>query len=283
MKKNNLLFFIGLVLLLQTVCLQAKPIAFVSILPQKFLVQSLAKDLLDVKVLVKPGQSPETFDPKPRQMAELSKATLYFTLGLSFERVIIKRIVANNKQLQVIDTQQGIEQFSHYNDPHTWLDPVLVKRQVETIYLALKKQFPDSSELLKQRHKDFQKQLDELNISLVKLFLYKGTTPKINTSNKNNFVIFHPALSHFARRYQLNQIAIEKEGKSSSAKYMANLMSRLKNQSVKYILVEKQFSKKEAQTVARSIQANLLEIDPLAQSWLENMYNIAEQVHKALF
>jgi zinc transport system substrate-binding protein len=278
MKKSSLLLFIGLVLFIQNLSLHAKPIVFVSILPQYFLLQSLADDLVDINVLVKPGQSPETFDPSPKQMTELSKAKLFFTLGLDFEQVILNRIVANNQQLQVIDTQQVIEQFNGHEDPHTWLDPVLVKRQTEIIYLALKKQFPDSAELLERRHRGLQQQLSQLNSELEQLFFKNKGTAK-----KNNFVIFHPALGHFSRRYQLNQIAIEKEGKSNSAKYMANLMTALKKQSVNYILVEKQFSKKEAQTVANVVQAKLLEVDPLAQSWLENMRHLAAQVHLALF
>jgi zinc transport system substrate-binding protein len=289
MKKNLLLVLITLALSFQSLNLLAKPIAFVSILPQKFLLQSLAKELLDVKVLVKPGQSPETFDPTPRQMAELSTATLYFTIGLDFEQNILTRIIANNKKLNVIKTYNGIEESSLHHDPHIWLDPLLVQFQSKIIYQALIKAFPEHLKELQQRFQLLQQQLDKLDNSIGALFINKGklsNTTQLSTtalSNKRSFVIFHPALTHFAKRYQLKQIAIEHEGKTNSAKYMADLMGSLKQQSVKYILVEKQFSKKEAQTVAKVIQADLLEIDPLAESWLENMYDIANKVRQALF
>ena len=52
---------------------------FVSISPQKYFVQQIGKDLVDVKVMVQPGASPATYEPKPKQMVDLSKAKLYFS------------------------------------------------------------------------------------------------------------------------------------------------------------------------------------------------------------
>jgi len=283
MKKISALLILVLALILQSYYVQAKPIAFVSILPQKFLLKTLAKDLLDIRVLVKPGQSPETFDPSPKQMAQLSKAKLYFTLGLSFEQTILKRVVANNQKLEVIDTLSGIEKSILQFDPHVWLDPVLFEQQAKSIYLALQQRLPKHRNELQNNFLLLQQQFKELNVSINKLFLNQLSSSNNSASSKNNFVIFHPALSHFAQRYHLNQIAIEHEGKHSSAKYLADLMSDLKQQSVKYILVEKQFSKKEAQTVSRVLHAELLEIDPLAESWLDNMFDIANKVNQALY
>lgn len=253
----------------------AKDIAFVSILPQKFLLESLAGDLLTINVLVKPGQSPEIFDPTPRQMAQLSSAKLYFTIGLPFEKIILDRIIANNMQLQLVETQQGIKKSPYQGDPHIWLDPILVKQQLKTIYQAVINQFPRHSVTIQERYQGI---LDKVN----KLNSYLETTFS-NKQNHNSFVIFHPALARFAKRYQLNQIAIESSEHHNSAKHLAQLMSDLKQQSVKYIIVEKQFSKKEAETIARVLNAQLIDIDPLAESWLDNMYDIAKQVRLALF
>ena len=69
---------------------------FVSIVPQKYFVQQISKDMVDVKIMVKPGASPATYEPKPRQMAELSKAKLYFSIGVPFENAWLKKISAAN-------------------------------------------------------------------------------------------------------------------------------------------------------------------------------------------
>ena len=60
---------------------------FVSILPQKYFVEQIGKDLVDVRVMVQPGASPATYEPKPKQLVGLSKAEIYFSIGVPFETV----------------------------------------------------------------------------------------------------------------------------------------------------------------------------------------------------
>jgi zinc transport system substrate-binding protein len=43
----------------------AGPTVFVSIVPQKFFVQHIGGDHFDVEVMVQPGASPHTYEPKP--------------------------------------------------------------------------------------------------------------------------------------------------------------------------------------------------------------------------
>jgi zinc transport system substrate-binding protein len=283
MNKYNLLLtvrsslFLALILFAST-SIYAKDLAFVSILPQKFIVESIAGNLLDVKVLIQPGQSPEIFDPKPKQMAELSRARLYFTIGLNFEKVILDRIIANNMQLKLIETQKGLKKSLYGGDPHIWLDPILVKQQVKTIYHALVEQFPKHQKELQQNYQLFIAKLNKLDSFLIQKLTENGSQLK-----NHSFVIFHPALARFSKRYHLNQIAIEQPGNKNSAKQLSDLMTELKPYSINYIIVEKQFSKKEAQTIAKVFNAQLLEVDPLAESWFNNMYAIAKQVSLSLF
>ena len=63
---------------------------FVSILPQKYFVQQIGKDFVDVHVMVLPGASPAIYEPKPKQMATLSRADIYFSIGVLFEKVWLK-------------------------------------------------------------------------------------------------------------------------------------------------------------------------------------------------
>lgn len=64
---------------------------FVSILPQKFFVEQIGKDLIDIQVMVEPGASPATYEPKPAQMAAISKASIYFSIGVPFEKGWLKK------------------------------------------------------------------------------------------------------------------------------------------------------------------------------------------------
>ena len=140
-----------------TYCWAGEPIVvFVSIAPQKQIVQHIGKEFVDVQVLVPPGADPHTYEPKPRQMVAISKARLYVAVGVAFEKAKLEKIVATNRHIKVIHTDEGIPKIPmivrhHHHgdrnrhsggetgtdhhaddglDPHIWLSPPLVKAQL---------------------------------------------------------------------------------------------------------------------------------------------------------
>ena len=76
---------------------------FVSILPQKYLVERVGGERITVSVMVKPGLNPETYEPTPKQMADLNDSDLYFRMAVPFESVWIKRISFLNPDLRIIE------------------------------------------------------------------------------------------------------------------------------------------------------------------------------------
>ncbi len=95
---------------------------FVTIAPQKYFVQQIGRDLVDVQVMVHPGADPHTYEPKPQQMVAISRAKLYFAVGIEFEEANLSKIIATNPNLKVIDTDHGIEKLAmethHHQDGH---------------------------------------------------------------------------------------------------------------------------------------------------------------------
>ena len=92
---------------------------FVSIIPQKYFVQQIGKDHVNVQVMVQPGANPATYEPKPRQMAAISKTDLYFSIGVPFENTWLKKISAANPRMKVIHTDHGIKKIAmvaHHHD-----------------------------------------------------------------------------------------------------------------------------------------------------------------------
>ncbi|MDL2322265.1 zinc ABC transporter substrate-binding protein, partial [Desulfosarcina sp. OttesenSCG-928-B08] len=81
---------------------------FVTIVPQAGVVQEIGGDRVMVQVLVEPGADPHTYEPKPRQMAQLSQAALYFAIGIEMEKAKLDKITRMNPKLTVIHTDQGI-------------------------------------------------------------------------------------------------------------------------------------------------------------------------------
>ena len=278
-------FFAILFLSSRTVCPEShwnsngKIKVFVSILPQAYFVERVGGVQVDVSVLVGPGYSPATYEPTPRQMAELGKAKIYFRIGVPFENVWMMRISRTNPHMKVIDTRRDIElrpmnayhsdkaQEHHpspkgMKDPHIWLSLGLVKVQAQNICRVLISEDPAQRVYYQKNLKAFHHDLDELDAEI------KETLENLKT---RKFMAFHPAWGYFARDYGLEQIPIEVEGKEPSARALAGLIKRAKQEGIKVVFVQAQFSTRNAETVAQAIGGRIVQIDPLAKNYLKNI------------
>ncbi len=93
---------------------------FVSIAPQKYFVEQIGKDLVNVSIMVPAGASPHVYEPRPGQMRELAQARIYFTIGVNFEPPLLQKIQAMHQDLMIVDTTVGIQKmpmlFDHDHD-----------------------------------------------------------------------------------------------------------------------------------------------------------------------
>ena len=70
--------------------------AVVSILPEKTFVKAIGGDKVNISLMVLPGNSPHTYEPKPSQMKDVAKADLYFAIGVEFENVWLDKFKSLN-------------------------------------------------------------------------------------------------------------------------------------------------------------------------------------------
>ena len=268
---------------------------FVSIIPQKFFVEQIGKDRVDVQVMVQPGASPHTYEPKPQQMAALSKTRVYFAVGLPFEHVWLGKISAANRQMKVVDTDEGIEKIQmvaddHHEegqhkeegnnhkeagepDPHIWLSPKLVAIQAQHILNGLKAVDPASSDIYNQNYQTFILQIQELDKELKGIFSDKKGI---------QFMVFHPSWGYFARDYQIEELPIEIEGKNPKPSQLQELIRHARERKIQVIFVQPQFSAKSAEQIAKEINGQVLFADPLAYDWLKNIRGVADKFKASL-
>jgi zinc transport system substrate-binding protein len=269
-----------------------KPVVFVSILPQKFFVQQIGGDLFDVEVMVRPGASPATYEPKPSQMAKLSSSSAYLAIGVPFESNWLAKFSAVNPAMNIVHTERGITKISmeeHLHDaeghiaehggdhsdrtvldPHVWLSPVLVKKQAKIIMDTLVKISPEHTTLFDANHQAFVGKLDALDGELRSLF---------STKEGMQFMVFHPSWGYFAREYGLKQVAIEMEGKEPKPAELLELIRFARKNGIRVIFVQRQFSAKKASVVAREIGGRVVTVDPLAENWFDNLRHVAKNIH----
>ncbi|MBW1859057.1 MAG: zinc ABC transporter substrate-binding protein [Deltaproteobacteria bacterium] len=256
---------------------------FVSILPQAYFVERVGGGRVDVSVMVGPGHSPATYEPMPKQMAELSRAKLYFRIGVPFENVWMERISKANPDMKVVDTRKGIglmsmkghnhagfqaeRQNGGLKDPHIWLSLRLTRTVAQNIYEALVSEDPLHQSSYQDNLRAFHYDLDDLDAEIAEIVKNDAT---------RKFMVFHPAWGYFAQDYALEQIPIETEGKEATAKGLARVIKEGRKEGIKVIFVQKQFSEKSAATVANAIGGRVIQIDPLARDYLNNMKKIAQ-------
>ena len=264
---------------------------FVSILPQAYFVERIGGEVVEVNVLVGPGQSPATYEPTPQQIARLSDAKLYFTIGVPFERYLLKRLGIAVNGTRLVETfrttydfvgfddvrEHHAEETGHHDhgdfDPHIWLDPDLAKLQARAICDGLVMADPTNEQYYESNLNILQADLDSVDARISEqLAPYEG----------RDFYVFHPAFGHFGRAYGLHQVAIEESGKEPSAKQLADLISKAETDGVKVIVVQEQFSTREAEAVADAVGARIVQLDPLSRDYLTNLENIAKVLADAL-
>ena len=91
-------------------------------------------------------------------------------------------------------------------------------------------------------------------------------------------MVFHPSWNYFAKAYDLEQIAVEKEGKNPKIKEIIELVKEAKEHNIKIVFVSPQFSQNSAKKIASSINGKVVNIDPLALDWKNNLIKVANSI-----
>ncbi len=249
----------------------------VSIPPQTYFVKQIGGELVNVISMLPEGGFPHQFEPAPAHMKILSKAGVYVRINVEFENVWWDKIAAVNPNLHIVDSTQGVASIEasaqHDHDPHIWLSPGNVKILTENIYQGLVAVDPEHKDRYQTNKETFFTALDTLDKEIEK---------QLATLKTRKFMIFHPAWSHFAREYNLEQIPIEIEGKEPSAREMTELMKTARKEHITVVFVQPQTSRRSANTIARQLGAKIEILDPLAANWMENMRHVTKVLAEAL-
>ncbi len=289
MIKNVIQFIFLLALLSLVSCIDkkaeiSKPQLTVSIVPQKYLATFIAGSKFNVQAMLPPGSNHETYEPAPRDMEKIAASEFYFMLGaLDFELTWMERFAASNPSMQIINTSEGIEMLGghihkdgeehdhskHGIDPHTWLSPACMKIQAANICKALSEYDTLNADYYNANLDKFKLLADSADKRILEI---------LAGSNGKSILIFHPALGYFARDYNLIQISIENEGKEPSPAHISELIKTAREKGIKSVFISKEFDTRNAEAIAREINAKIVVFDPMAENWAENMIHLAKLI-----
>ncbi|EKC3904704.1 zinc ABC transporter substrate-binding protein [Campylobacter coli] len=253
------------------------PLISVSIAPQAFFVKKIAGDTLNINIL-----STNTHKPKSKSnpMKKLEKSELYFTIGLEFEKKLTDKLEQKFPKVKIIDMQKDtpLAKTSSSNskeilDPFTWLDPILVQNIALNTYNALVEKYPQNKSLYKHNLDKFLTELDVLNLQI---------SSKLQKVKNKEFITYHPALSYFAKRYDLVQNHVEFLGKKLKNEDLKNLGKLIKEKNIKVIFVQTRFPEKTAKTLEKEYNVKIYKIDYLSYDWENELLKTANAFHENL-
>jgi zinc transport system substrate-binding protein len=260
----------------------------VSILPQKYFVEKIGGKNVRVNVMIPPGVDLHSYEPKPQQLQALNDAQAYITTGIAFETAWMDRIKSANQQMLIVDSTLGIERIPmvehHHNegenhqqeetlDPHIWLSPKLVKIQAENIYNGLVKIDPTNQAKYQANLNNFITEIGQLDQQI---------SQKLASVKNRKFMVFHPAWGYFAKDYNLEQEPIEVGGQEPSAAELANLISEAKQENIKIIFTQPEFSPRSAEMLAKEIDAKVIVISDLEENWSNNLLKVSKTLSQTL-
>ncbi len=285
--------------------------AVVSVLPQKTFVEAIGGDKVNVALMVKPGNSPHTYEPKPSQMKDISNADIYFSIGVEFEHSWLPKFANQNKKMKIVNIAKGIEKMpmgEHHHDED--------EHEHEEEHKADKEDH-DHEKHSDEEHAGHDHEEDSLdphiwtstaNVKIIAKNIYNylvkldrknetyyksnyenflehinqtdRTIKKIllDTQTGTKFMVFHPAWGYFARDYGLVQVAIEAGGKNPKPKQVAHLIEEAKEEKVKAVFTAPEFSDKVAKQIANEVGIPVIKVSPLNPKWSKNLIQLANAI-----
>ena len=267
-----------------------KPVITVTLEPLRYFTEAIAGDRFTVVSMVPKGTSPETYDPTPQQLVDLAHSKAYFRIGyIGFEQTWTDKLTDNAPHLQFFDMSQGVDliydnthSHRHVEDgkehhhatgvePHIWNSATNAQIIAGNILSALCSIDKSNESAYLERYNALCRQIEHTD-SLIRQTL---TAPGADHA----FMIYHPALSYFARDYGLHQIPIEAGGKEPSPAHLKALIDTCKSEKVHVIFVQPEFDRRNAEIIAKQTGTRIVDINPLSYDWETEMLNTAKALN----
>lgn len=260
-----------------------EPTVTVTLEPLRYFTEAIAGDKFKVVSMVPKGSSPETYDPTPQQLVNLDKSTAYLRIGhIGFEQAWMDKLTTNAPHLKIFDTSKGIDVIQeaghdhgdHHHEggiePHIWNSTRNASVIADNIYAALCELDSENEPYYKHRRDSLQQIIAQTDTEVRNLLQNADST----------FLIYHPALSYFARDYGLKQISIEEGGKEPSPAHLKELIETCRRDNARVIFVQQEFDTRNAKLIADELGITVIPINPLSYEWQEEMINVAKALAK---
>ncbi len=247
----------------------AKPLVVTSNTILADLVQVIGGNEIEARCLVVRGGDPHSYEPRPADIALLSRADVLVTNGLGFETWLDKVLGSSGFRGKIVVAAKGIvplrRDHDHHHDhsqpheahgprdgeggavdPHAWHDLRHVRSYVNEIRDALTKAAPDAGNLFAQRAESYGAELASLHVYASEQF--QSLPPA-----RRKLVTSHDALHYLGEAFglQISPVRGLQPDREPSAKQLAGLIRFIREQGVPAVFIESTSNPKLINLLAR--------------------------------
>ena len=257
-----------------------KLVVFVSIVPQKYLVDRIGAERILTEVMVRPGFSPETYEPGPGQLRKIALARIFFRICVPFEEVWLPAITAGssvrviecNREIQYRMPDNGDMQLGAHPDPHIWTDPVNARLLAKQILDVLSAEDPEYAGFYEKNFQGLDRELKELHEFILE---------EVKQRSSRYILVSHAAWGYFCDRYGFQQLSLEKDGRPRGPRALAELIKLVREQTITTLFTQREHRSPADSAFASEIGARVVEIDPLREDYVENLKGITRKFVEA--
>ncbi len=264
--------FLGVYFLNQKDLKEEKEVlAVASFYPLFDLTSKIGGERVEVINLTPYGVDPHEFEPSLKDISNLEKADIFLYNGAGLdpwaekkaEELEEKGVVVLNMSsyfnLLEEDCDHHDKNDNHYHkeDPHIWLDPLMMKEMINIILDSLIKIDPLAEEYYRKNAEKTTLLFEELD---------KEYQESLNDCRLNSIVISHASIGYLAKRYNFEMIAISGISpiEEPSAKKMAEITDIVKKDKINHIFFETTIPSSLAEIIAKETGAEVLVFNPVA-------------------
>jgi zinc/manganese transport system substrate-binding protein len=240
------------------------------------IAREVGGDRITVESIARGYQDPHFVEAKPSFILKLQKADLLIAVGRELEIGWLPPLVqqSRNRKIQpgaegyldastkarILDIPTGqvtraMGDVHPQGNPHYWLDPENGKIVARSIADKLSQLQGTDRAYFEQRTNDFSARVDAAEKRwLTMMAPFKGT----------KVVTYHRSFSNFAERFGLDVIGYvePRPGIPPTPQHTLDLMTEMKRQNVKLVLVEPYFDLKTPNAIGRDTGAQVLVMPP---------------------
>ena len=141
-------------------------------------------------------------------------------------------------------------------DPHIWLDPILVKQQVNVIRDGLIQADPQNKEHYEENARIYNNKMDTLDMKI---------ESALSSCQKDTIVPFHNAFTYLGERYDIHIVALSgmTPDAEASAAEIAEFVDFVEDNEIKVIFSEDLVDPRLAEVIADETNARVMLFSPL--------------------